>query len=475
MSDRPRRKRKQNNTTVASNVHYVGYVEDEESVEAIMKKFEELDRIQREFSSMAVANPGTPEPTGTHVDTPNTPQDHEKQQGDDTTESANKDDDVVGLDSTLKESQPLTEEQLQEVFKRTSAFTVKSAMMDTTVVDDMDAMELWQVDFTDGNTDEVFEEDDYIHVDDDFWDMEFGESPRKRGKRSVGQERRSRTGQRRMGGSGVDREKILARYKVMQVQVQDRDGRFFMIKKRVSAIDPSLPTYVRIPGTPIPRSWAHTIMQMEPLVHKNPPIGSRALQVRDILSTDLTTFGNDFTAVYMDPPLLLPDEEPTPGKIHIDDLAKLNVHQVVKAGFLFIWIEKEWIRELVRITKDWGFKYVENFCWIKKNVNNQIARQPFRYFNKSKLSLLIFRKDGDTELRHQRNPDCVFDFIKPRLPNEISESKPSFVYQIIETLLPTAVYHPESNPNGDRLLELWAKRDQQRTGWTTIVENHTST
>lgn len=27
-----------------------------------------------------------------------------------------------------------------------------------------------------------------------------------------------------------------------------------------SAIDPSLPTYVKIPGDPIPRSWVHTIL-----------------------------------------------------------------------------------------------------------------------------------------------------------------------------------------------------------------------
>lgn len=40
-------------------------------------------------------------------------------------------------------------------------------------------------------------------------------------------------------------------------------------------IDPSLPTYVRIPGDPIPRSWAHSIMQMEVLESENPPVGSR--------------------------------------------------------------------------------------------------------------------------------------------------------------------------------------------------------
>lgn len=76
------------------------------------------------------------------------------------------------------------------------------------------------------------------------------------------------------------------------------------------------------------------------------------------------------------------------------------------------------------------------------------------------------------ELRHQRNPDCVFDFIKPMLPGmskyiyiifqstdmqstgESTESKPSFIYHVIETMLPGATYHPETNPDGKGLLQL---------------------
>ncbi|CAO3624196.1 unnamed protein product [Cunninghamella echinulata] len=372
-------------------------------------------------------------------------------------------------------SQPLTEEQLQEVFKRTSAFSVKSAMMDSIAVDDMDDMELWQVEFNDGNTEEIYEEDDYIHVDDAFWDLEFGEAPRKKGRKLRSRMPRASTGQKRIGGGGrYDRERILERYKIMQVQIQDRDGSYYMVKKRVSMIDPSLPTYVRIPGDPIPRSWAHSIMQMDVVEKEKSSVGARVMKVKDILSLDLTTFGKNFVAVYMDPPLLLPDEAPTPGKIHIHELARLNIDEIVKAGFLFIWVEKEWIRELVRITQGWGFKYVENFCWIKKNINNQISRKPSAYFNKSKLSLLIFRKEGDTELRHQRNPDCVFDYIKPPIPGEMTEAKPAFIYNVMETLLPTAAYHPVTNPNGERLLELWGKRDQQRTGWTTIIESHST-
>ncbi|KAJ3255093.1 hypothetical protein HK103_006636 [Boothiomyces macroporosus] len=59
---------------------YVGYAEDEESVEAIMKKFKELEDFQNE--------------------------------------------------SNIKEEDGLTTEQLEEVFKRTSAFTLKSARLD---------------------------------------------------------------------------------------------------------------------------------------------------------------------------------------------------------------------------------------------------------------------------------------------------------------------------------------------------------
>lgn len=29
-------------------------------------------------------------------------------------------------------------------------------------------------------------------------------------------------------------------------------------------------------------------------------------------------------------------------------------------------------------------------------------------------------QEGDVELRHQRNPDCVFDFSKPKVPGKCS-------------------------------------------------------
>lgn len=66
--------------------------------------------------------------------------------------------------------------------------------------------------------------------------------------------------------------------------------------------------------------------------------------------------------------------------------------------------------------KQWKFEYAENLTWVKKNVNNTFVMDDYAYFAKSKLSLFIFRKMNEEtkkmDIRHQRNPDVVFDFIK---------------------------------------------------------------
>src|SRR4051812_40892793 len=75
-----------------------------------------------------------------------------------------------------------------------------------------------------------------------------------------------------------------------------------------------------------------------------------------------------------------------------------------------------------------GFVYVENLVWVKQEVNNTLVTQPYKYFRRSKTSLLIFRtvscsslqqkvtemkgEGNGLELRHQRNPDVVFDFVR---------------------------------------------------------------
>jgi N6-adenosine-specific RNA methylase IME4 len=70
------------------------------------------------------------------------------------------------------------------------------------------------------------------------------------------------------------------------------------------------------------------------------------------------------------------------------------VEQLISYGFLFIWVEKELLAQVVRVAMRWGFKYVENFCWIKKTPDNRIVKQISAHFACSKATLLIFRKVG---------------------------------------------------------------------------------
>ncbi|CAJ0760569.1 22571_t:CDS:2 [Entrophospora sp. SA101] len=306
MSDRPVRRRRQRNPylSTASNAFFVGYVEDDEPVEAIMKKFEELEKIQQEIA-------------------------------------ATKPENLINDDNV--EEEPLTEEQLEEVFKRTSTFTVKSATLAPNV-DDFEDIELWRIEM-ENSIEEYYEEDDYMAVDDDFWDED-------------------------------------------------------------------LPTYIKIPAAPIQSSWAHSIIFSDESVKE---VSSSRYFEKDILSMDLKKLGTNFQAVYIDPPLLLPGENPSPGKITVEQLGKLNVTAVVPKGFLFIWVEKEFIPDIVQIAENWKFRYVENFYML-------------------------------------------------------TEAKPRVVYEIIETLLPQAAYS-ETNNKGDRLLELWGKKGIIRKGWSTVAQS----
>lgn len=67
---------------------------------------------------------------------------------------------------------------------------------------------------------------DYIAVDDEFWDIEFGDKSRKRVRKGKGEKEPKQP-------KKSDREKMLARYKVMQIRVQNRDGSFRTVKKKV--------------------------------------------------------------------------------------------------------------------------------------------------------------------------------------------------------------------------------------------------
>ncbi|KAJ1914967.1 hypothetical protein IWQ60_008613, partial [Tieghemiomyces parasiticus] len=394
-----------------------------------MKKFEELERIQRQVAGRSsTSQAATPQPTAEPAlkeevtISPSVTTDVATTGDADLSDSPDQVASAVLLPPsgttivmgmghrTESDPPPLTQEQLEEVFRQTSSFTVKTATID---YEDYEELEWWKAEMEDANTAEFVEENDYVAVDDEFWDEEFGEAPAKkaRGKRATTAGTTATPKEPR--APRHDKESIIQRYRIMQVKLQDKQGNYFFIRKKVSAVDPSLPTYVRIPPVPIPSSWVFHItnlieQQLVPECHRRVD--------DDIFAMDLLGLGNRFQAIYMDPPLLLPGEPVTPGKITIDQLSSLPVGDMTPNGFLFVWVEKELLPDMVYLAARWRFKYVENFCWIKKRVNNQIARQTSTYFRKSKLTLLIFRKEGEIDIRHQRSPDSLFDFIKPTEP-----------------------------------------------------------
>jgi len=87
----------------------------------------------------------------------------------------------------------------------------------------------------------------------------------------------------------------------------------------------------------------------------------------------------------------------------------------------------------------------------------------------SKLTLLMFRrnegKQRNLELRHQRTCDALFDLVDDDL-GPYSKTK-EYVYRLIETLLPKALYDPEVP--GLRMMELWGE-DLPREGWISVCQ-----
>lgn len=104
-----------------SAAHYVGYVEDDETIEAIMKKFEAVERVQKRG--------GGEEGTGADAELP-----------------------------------PMTEEQLEEVFRQTSVRSLRSMKSNQGPLRRARALLSWLTFFTDG---QLWEDDSFVSGEED--------------------------------------------------------------------------------------------------------------------------------------------------------------------------------------------------------------------------------------------------------------------------------------------------------------------
>ncbi|KAJ2841859.1 hypothetical protein GGI22_007748, partial [Coemansia erecta] len=185
-----------------------------------MKKFEELERIEQEFSSRknADADQGSsakPQGSGYEAESNGEESANGKTIDDnDATNNDAKNEIAVALDASKhSDGEGMTMELLEEVFKRTSAFTVRGATMDDIDLETMDDIELWQAEAGGNIPSEWEEEEDYVslNLDDDMLDDEFGVvSPRRRYMKREPSKRSA-------GPRLTSRDQIIQRYKYMQV------------------------------------------------------------------------------------------------------------------------------------------------------------------------------------------------------------------------------------------------------------------
>ncbi|KAF9169740.1 hypothetical protein BGX21_009827 [Mortierella sp. AD011] len=146
--------------------------------------------------------------------------------------------------------------------------------------------------------------------------------------------------------------------------------------------------------------------------------------------------------------------------------------ELMPNGIVSVWTHKAILPEVVTIMQGLGCRYVENLVWYKIALNNANLDRASPYFRSSKEILLMFKKGDGFDIRHQRTADVIMDFEKPTsswIKEDYTEPKPEGAYEMMEILLPDARYTPEIGRG--RLLELWAKKSQERRpGWLSVHE-----
>lgn len=446
--------------------YYVGYAEDFETPEMISAKFEELARYEEQMRREEP--PSAPPPAA-----PSAPA-------------------AASSSSPSAPAAPSARAlDLAEVFRRTSAFTVESAMaaaakeeeaegagtLDDEYRGDAQGGGLWWEGYEDllgGDSDASASDSESLSgSDDEFYGSLVERRAAAARRRRVAKRRRAASSAAARAASSSssatsvaataarkrrERARRLPRGQLARSLARSQHG-------AATVAAPAEDSYVRVPPVPVPRSWAKAVAPLVPEEERRAAMEGRFRyeETDDVAGTDLVALGGGFLGVLMSPPW---DDGFTPA-----DLARLRLPvEAMDRGFLFIWTDKRLISDVLDVATGWGFRYVENLTWVRQRFNNRNTAEDSPWIRRSKSTLLMVRRETDArvELRHQRSPDVIFDFVR-RDPATGREVMPPTVYRTIETLLPTALYS-EADGRG-RLLELWAGgRGSCRAGWTTVVE-----
>jgi len=452
---------------------YVGYVEDDETPDMIMKKFEMMEKMaEANRKAKAEKNPAK---SGKSSKAEMSDSDEEEEAND-----------------------GLTEEQLVSLFNDTSYYSVNSLQKNNEImfqkhtldedgfvvgIDDPNFHQLmFDVDYNVAGTDMVKwmgeDEDDYIG-EKGFWEDDDDDEVTTKGtrKRSSGRSR----------GMAVKRERFtrFAGHDIGSSSLHrggDGDGAAGKVKLLCHE-----PFYLKVPAYPIPRSWLKPVDKLDPR-SADEYKGYHYVE-RDIVSMRSVNdyfFPNNkdkvYRAILMDPPFDLSESpvhiqdpnEDTSGTVKLEDFKKIPMGKVVPdtvGAMLFIWVPSELTMQVNEICESWGFLLVEHATWICRNISWQIENRESNLTGISKRNLLLFRrtkKNGKAynklELRHQRTSDSYFDYVRYH-PETGRELKSDYHYKVIETMLPDL----DKKEKGQALY-LWAPKDEKRDGWTCVCD-----
>ena len=79
---------------------------------------------------------------------------------------------------------------------------------------------------------------------------------------------------------------------------------------------------------------------------------------------DTTQLGTDFLGVLINPPW---HAHVTPAH-----LAALRLDRVCPLGFIFVWVEKEVLSEVMDVFAKASYQYVENLTWVQMTPANRV-------------------------------------------------------------------------------------------------------
>ena len=472
---RPKRRRK--GTAMPSAVHYVGYVEDEETPEMIMKKFEALEAVKAAAAEKAAArradaallhgDVGGGARAGAGAGSGGNGRADLGNGGGSAGEAgaeggvASRVADGAGPAPPSPLDEGLRDEHLVEVFKQTSMFSVKTAQLGGAFFEGgFTAVDGEQ--FLDLEFDDLVDEDE----DEDFWGE--GEGKQRKGRKRAGGAGRKATRPRA--------ERPAAQQKKRFINFYNRDTGAF-VRRHVKVVNPNAVRQFVVPAPPLSLGIGRRVKPFAPPAEV-PPAGAEGTPIV-VPSVVECVRGEVFKGSGAEPGeerplpqaprkfigvLVSPGWEGPAGSgraSRVEPLRQLQLSKLCPDGFIFIWVQKTDIMAVMSTMYEQGFQYVENLTWVQLGVGNDVARAPSDYLCRSHATLFFFRhatRGRDIELRHQRSPDVTIDGVlsrSGRLP------LPGESYEAIETLLPGGLGH---------FLELWAPQETPRVGWTRVLE-----